>query len=38
MRKNIGSMDKIIRFVTGAVQVWTAYSQQVTSLYSYIFL
>ena len=36
MRKNIGRLDKIIRFVVGAILIWAAYTQQVISPWDYV--
>lgn len=36
MRKNIGSIDKIIRFVVGAIAIWAAYTKQVSSPWEYV--
>jgi len=35
MKKNIGSIDKIIRFIVGAIVIWVAYTQ-VTSPWNYV--
>ncbi len=36
MKKNVGSMDKIVRFIIAAVAIWAAYTHQVASPWDYV--
>lgn len=36
MKKNVGSIDKIVRFVIAAVAIWAAYTGQVASPWNYV--
>ncbi len=36
MKKNIGSIDKVVRFLIAAVAIWAAYTHQVASPWDYV--
>ena len=36
MTKNIGSIDKLVRFIIAAVAIWAAFTQQVASPWDYV--
>ena len=36
MKKNIGSIDKVVRFIIAAVAIWAAYTHQVASPWDYV--
>jgi len=36
MKKNVGSIDKIVRFIVAAIAIWAAYTQQVASPWDYV--
>ena len=36
MKKNVGSIDKIVRFIIAVVAIWAAYTHQVGSPWDYI--
>ncbi len=36
MKKNIGSIDKVIRYIVAAVAIWAAYTEQVSSPWNYV--
>jgi len=36
MKKNVGSIDKIVRFIIAAVAIWAAYTHQVASPWDYV--
>lgn len=36
MKKNVGNIDKIVRFIVAAVAIWAAYTQQVASPWDYV--
>jgi len=36
MKKNVGSVDKIVRFIIAAVAIWAAYTHQVESPWNYV--
>ncbi len=36
MKKNVGSIDKIVRFLIAAVAIWAAYTHQVASPWDYV--
>ena len=36
MKKNVGSIDKIVRIIIAAVAVWAAYTNQVSSPWDYV--
>ena len=36
MNKNVGSIDKIVRFIVAAVAIWAAYTGQVSSPWDYV--
>ncbi len=36
MKKNVGSIDKIVRILIAAVAIWVAYTQQVASPWDYV--
>ena len=36
MKKNIGSIDKLVRIIIAAVAVWAAYTNQVSSPWDYV--
>jgi len=36
MKKNIGSIDKLVRFIIAAVAIWAAYTHQVASPWDYV--
>jgi hypothetical protein len=36
MKKNVGNIDKVIRFIVALVAVWTAYTHQVSYPWDYI--
>jgi len=36
MKKNVGSIDKIVRVLIAAVAIWAAYTQQVASPWDYV--
>jgi len=36
MKKNVGSIDKVVRFLIAAVAIWAAYTHQVASPWDYV--
>jgi len=36
MKKNVGSIDKVVRFIIAAVAIWAAYTHQVASPWDYV--
>lgn len=36
MKKNIGSTDKIIRYIVAVIAIWAAYTHQVASPWDYV--
>jgi len=36
MTKNIGNIDKLVRFIIAAVAIWAAFTQQVASPWDYV--
>ena len=36
MKKNVGNIDKIVRFIVAAVAIWAAYTHQVASPWDYV--
>jgi hypothetical protein len=36
MKKNVGSTDKIIRYIVAVVAIWAAYTHQVESPWDYV--
>ena len=36
MKKNVGSIDKVVRIIIAAVAVWAAYTNQVSSPWDYV--
>ncbi len=36
MKKNVGSIDKVVRFIVAAVAIWAAYTHQVASPWDYV--
>jgi len=36
MTKNIGSIDKLVRFIIAAIAIWAAYTHQVASPWDYV--
>ena len=36
MKKNVGSIDKVVRIIIAAVAVWAAYTHQVSSPWDYV--
>ena len=36
MKKNIGSTDKIVRYIVAVVAIWAAYTGQVASPWDYV--
>ena len=36
MKKNVGSIDKIVRIVIAVVAIWAAYTNQVASPWDYV--
>ena len=36
MKKNVGSIDKLVRIIIAAVAVWAAYTNQVSSPWDYV--
>ena len=36
MKKNIGSIDKVIRVIVAAIAIWVAYTGQVESPWDYV--
>ncbi|QCX37043.1 DUF2892 domain-containing protein [Aureibaculum algae] len=36
MKKNVGSIDKIIRLIIAVVAIWAAYTHQVASPWDYV--
>lgn len=36
MKKNVGSIDKIVRFIVAAIAIWAAYTGQVSSPWDYV--
>lgn len=36
MKKNVGNIDKIVRFIVAAVAIWAAYTGQVSSPWDYV--
>ncbi|MCK5401070.1 MAG: DUF2892 domain-containing protein [Flavobacteriaceae bacterium] len=36
MKKNVGSTEKIVRYIVAAVAVWAAYTYQVASPWDYV--
>ena len=36
MKKNVGSIDKIVRIVIAIVAIWAAYTHQVASPWDYV--
>ncbi len=36
MKKNVGSIDKVVRFIIAAIAIWAAYTHQVASPWDYV--
>ncbi len=36
MKKNIGSIDKVVRYIVAIVAIWAAYTGQVESPWDYV--
>ena len=36
MKKNVGSIDKVVRFLIAIVAIWAAYTHQVASPWDYV--
>lgn len=36
MKKNVGSVDKVVRYIIAAVAIWAAYTHQVASPWNYV--
>jgi len=36
MKKNVGSIDKLVRIIIAAIAIWAAYTHQVASPWDYV--